>query len=108
MKKFLFGASAFVLLSSAAMAEPAQLSDGQLGAVEAGDAAWSLIANNIVTNTLANTVTNTTVTTVNNTIGQGLTGGSANNVYNVALTSPGAIAQGTATTSLIGTIMRAP
>ncbi len=108
MKKFLFGASALVLLSSAAMAEPAPLSDGQLGAVEAGTAAWSLIANNIVTNTLANTVTTTTTTNVTNTVGQALTGGSANNVYNVALTSSGAFAQGAATTSVIGAITGAP
>ena len=99
MMKFLLGAAAAVALAPAAWAGPAVLSDGQLDTVAAGEVVipslgWQLIATN----------TTTTQTSLTNTLNQVLTGGSSNNVYNVALSSNGAYALGSATTTVSGVI----
>ena len=111
MKRILLVAAA-VAFAPAAMAEPAPLSDGQLGAVAAGDAlpslGWQLIATNTNTNTAINTNTTTTMTNLSSTLNQVLTGGSSSNVYNVALSSNGAFASGYAATTVSGVISGAP
>lgn len=108
MMKFLLGAVAAVALAPAAMAGPAALSDGQLDTIAAGELVpslgWQLIATNTNTNTAINTSTTTTETSLTNTLNQVLTGGSSNNVYNVALSSNGAYALGSATTTVSGVI----
>lgn len=109
MMKFLLGAVAAMALAPAAMAGPAVLSDGQLDTVAAGEVVipslgWQLIATNTNTNTAINTNTTTTQTSLTNTLNQVLTGGSSNNVYNVALSSNGAYALGSATTTVSGVI----
>lgn len=102
MKKLLFGAAAFGLLSSVAIAQPLKLDDAALGETAGGvdidgSTSYSFMVSQL-------TETRTENTSSMRSAGQELMSAATNRNYSLGLWSEGVSATGSATSSIMGTI----